>query len=343
MTPSSAATGDGVGGAAAAIEMDGAVGRRVAAVRGDLLDFGLARADVGERLRGFERRANGFRDALDGAFVEVEIADRAGEVSLAEDALGGEIGDGGVVLMDGGDHHPLGRRLGGDGEDRFPAIEGFVADFAPVDRDEDDRRLIAAEEDEAVGFERIGDALGKPEAAHHAVADGGGDVGGEGGEAEGRGGWRRGDADSVISSTRDCKQKHCFPQRRLRHGVSQSISLHNGDRPVPQNVSNIANASLRMTGTACNAIHGNGASWFGFDQMMRATYVAPLAPRSREAASQTPSETVIHDSFALIAAAPKLPNSPPRSGMTMRSVRRMTCSVCGSTCAMNNGARWRMM
>jgi hypothetical protein len=56
-----------------------------------------------------------------------------------------------------------------------------------------------------------------------------------------------------------------------------------------------------------------------------------------------PSDTVIHDSVALIAHAPKFPNSAPRSGTATCSVLRMTCSVAGFTCAMKSGARWRTM
>ena len=40
-------------------------------------------------------------DGLHRAFVEVEVADRARRVALAEQALGGEVGDGGVVLVHG--------------------------------------------------------------------------------------------------------------------------------------------------------------------------------------------------------------------------------------------------
>jgi len=80
-------------------------------------------------------------------------------------------------------------------------------------------------------------------------------------------------------------------------------------------------------------------SWLGFDQRMRATKVAPSAPRCFESFMNIPSDTVTQDSDSLNALQPKFPNSAPRSGTTTFSVRRSTRSVAGSTCAMNRGAR----
>ena len=71
----------------------------------------------------------------------------------------------------------------GLGQDAVPAVEGVVADLAPVDRDEDDRRGRPGGRSRAPRADRR--PLGEPGAAHHAVAERGRDVGGEGGEAEG--------------------------------------------------------------------------------------------------------------------------------------------------------------
>jgi hypothetical protein len=92
----------------------------------------------------------------------------------------------------------------------IPPVEGFVADFAPVDRDEDDRRLVAAEQDEAVRLQRIGDARREPESAHRAVADGRGGVGGEGGEAKRRGAKRDAAAHNNKADDEQSRRFRCY-------------------------------------------------------------------------------------------------------------------------------------
>jgi hypothetical protein len=50
------------------------------------------------------------RDSLNGFFVEIEIANRANCFYRPEDTLGFQVCDGGIVLVDGTEDHPSGRR-----------------------------------------------------------------------------------------------------------------------------------------------------------------------------------------------------------------------------------------
>ena len=97
----------------------------------------------------------------------------------------------------------------------------------------------------------------------------------------------------------------------------------------------------------CRLFH---AAERGFDHFTRPSQTVPSAPRGwgfvpamGSTSREMNSASVTHDSFAVMAAAPKFPSITPRSGNRALSVRRMTCSVCGSTWAMNSGARFRGM
>ena len=98
---------------------------------------------------------------MDGEFVEFEVADGAGALVGSEDAFGFEIGDGGVVDVGAGNEDVLAVGAGGLGEHIAPAVEGGVADFAPVHGDEDDG-LLAAGEHDAGGEEGVSDGFGEP-------------------------------------------------------------------------------------------------------------------------------------------------------------------------------------
>jgi hypothetical protein len=75
--------------------------------------------------------------------VEDRVADAAGRLPLIEQALGREVGDGRIMMVEARDQDAPGFRAGGLGQGLVPAVEGVVADLAPVDRDQDDRRPAA--------------------------------------------------------------------------------------------------------------------------------------------------------------------------------------------------------
>ena len=101
----------------------------------------------------------------------------------AQDPFGREIGHGRVVLMHGADHDALRVGAGRSREHVLPPLERLVADFAPVHGHEH-HRLARAKQHQSMRLQRIGDALGQPGPAHHAVAQRDGDIGGERGQAE---------------------------------------------------------------------------------------------------------------------------------------------------------------
>jgi hypothetical protein len=180
--------GVGVAGGAASGEGGRAVGEEVAAVGGDPIDRGAAEADLRHRAGGGEARLQVVGDAPDRLFVEVGVADAPFRPVGAEQALGFEVDDGGVVLVDAVDEDAIRGGPGGLGQEGPPAAEGVVADLAPIDGD-DDQGAIGAEQHDAAGQEGVEDLGGGLDAAAHAgVAEWDGDVGREGGEAEALGG-----------------------------------------------------------------------------------------------------------------------------------------------------------
>ncbi len=173
-------TNGGVAGGAHAVERGLAVVEDVAAVGRDLLDPRLSNADVIYPLIRLQILANRIGHALDGALVEFGIADAALGVPIVEKALGVEVGDGGVVLVQARDKHAAGLGAGGVGQGRSPAVEGGVADLTPVQGHQDDR-LADARKHETPREEWVDDLSGRGNAAaHQGVAERRGDVRREG-------------------------------------------------------------------------------------------------------------------------------------------------------------------
>ena len=85
----------------------------------------------------------GISDAAHCDFVKFQVANRSGEIALAKESFGLEIGDGRVVLVNRADYDALGCCSCRACKRRLPAEVGVIANFAPIDRDEYNRRLLA--------------------------------------------------------------------------------------------------------------------------------------------------------------------------------------------------------
>src|SRR5262249_44834954 len=99
---------------------------------------------------------------------------------------GGEVGDGGVVLVDASEQHAPGGGAGRLRQRVAPGGMGVIADLTPVEDGEDDRPA-GAEQGEPVREERVIDLLRRGDtAAHQGAARGGGWGGAGGGAGRGR-------------------------------------------------------------------------------------------------------------------------------------------------------------
>lgn len=188
----------GVGDHGGAVEVDGSVGQLDAAVAGEVVDLSDARTDVGEGLGGRQGAAQGRGNGGEGGFVEGGVAEAAaGDAGFVEDGLSAGIHDGGVVLVEGGDEDAVGGGVGSRGEDGAPTVVRGVAEFAPVDGNQDDGRAATGKDDAArtEGIENF--AGGFDGSGQEGVAEWGSDIGLEmrqtpggattGGECGGRG------------------------------------------------------------------------------------------------------------------------------------------------------------
>ena len=75
-----------------------------------------------------------------GAFVELRITEQACETLLVEQPLRFEVHDGGVVLMEAADEHSFRNGSGGLSQHQPPALVRIVANLAPINADDYDRR-----------------------------------------------------------------------------------------------------------------------------------------------------------------------------------------------------------
>ena len=105
----------------------------VTPVRGQLVNGGLAKTEMGDRAALGETVADGLSDPRDHAVLELDIAKGSGDLMLFKQTLCDAIGVGRVVLVKAGQQHPVLGCSRGRGQFRSPALVGLVADFAPVD------------------------------------------------------------------------------------------------------------------------------------------------------------------------------------------------------------------
>ena len=167
---------------ARAVVGDAPVRTDVAPVRRDPVDHRLADAHVGDPSPGtLEGRRERPGHRADRGCGEGDVADGARRVARLEQALGLDVDDRRVVLMDRRDQDPLGVRARHRRQLGAPGVVGFVADLAPIDRDEHDRlRQRPAGEHEPDGFEWVDHDPGRRDpAAHAGVPDRDRHVGGE--------------------------------------------------------------------------------------------------------------------------------------------------------------------
>ena len=135
-------------------------------IGGDILDLGLSHADVADPTGRLQPLAQHPADALHRLLVELQIADGTFRSCRLQQALGFQIDDRSVVLMDAADHDPLRRRPGSFGQDGTPAVISVIADLAPVHHGQHNR-LARAKQDQTVNEQGILDAPGRSDAAAH--------------------------------------------------------------------------------------------------------------------------------------------------------------------------------
>ena len=118
---------------AAAIKANFTVGVHEAAIGDQPLDCRLPGANVGDRARLSQRRAESCCGGLHGFLVELEVEDFSLSTMLFENPLSFEVGQWHIVLMDGGDEDASAVSPRGLGQDIAPAIVRIIADLAPID------------------------------------------------------------------------------------------------------------------------------------------------------------------------------------------------------------------
>ena len=97
---------------------------------------------------------------IPGPFAPVVSHDEVGMAGLVEQVLGLAIGPRCVVRVRTLHGHPVRLSLGGHGQLFAPTAVIMVAELGPVQRAQDDGRLVAAGQHDAKGRQWVGDALG---------------------------------------------------------------------------------------------------------------------------------------------------------------------------------------
>jgi hypothetical protein len=92
---------------------------------------------VGDPLLFIHGNSKGGGNATNRFLVEGEITYATGQVATIQDLLRIEIGDGSLVLVYGADKNTLATSAGSQSKFFTPTIKGSVAEFAPIDADED--------------------------------------------------------------------------------------------------------------------------------------------------------------------------------------------------------------
>ena len=188
------------------------VGARHAPVGGHLKDIRLAPPDVGKGNDVGGGPGDGVGRAKHGGPDDVGVEASGGEATRGEDVLGGAVGDGGVVLVEGmdGDAGPC--RAGRRRQQVTEGVMGLVGDPDPVDGGEDDGVAGAADHHAAA-------AEGEVPGRRHGVIGQAGAGGGGGVGVEGRDGKRLGARDEQAEAERDGEAKG----GALEHGIHPGV------------------------------------------------------------------------------------------------------------------------
>ena len=139
--------------------------------------------------------------------VEGDITYATGQAATVQDLLSIKIGDGCLVLVYGAYKNTLATSAGSQSKFFTPTIKGSVAEFAPINADEH-HGPFAPDQDDTLCKQGVGNTLGLPKSAHHAMANWYSDVGGESGDFEFRGYEGRGTGEN--SADKRFREKfHC--------------------------------------------------------------------------------------------------------------------------------------
>ncbi len=123
------------------------VGAEHPAVRRDAIDPGLSESQMRDRRRMRQRRAERLGRTLDRLLGKVRVEPFPRQTARGHQRFGIRVESGGVVLVQAMNRHAIGRGPRGLRQRLSPGVMSAVADPDPVQRAQDDRLLLAQQDD----------------------------------------------------------------------------------------------------------------------------------------------------------------------------------------------------